>query len=166
MAGLIPSHDPSDREIILKEMEQVFIENLKYAADKLQQEGMMTIIEPINTIISMPGYFLDTPSQAAAIIHKVNHENLKLQLDLYHAQLMAGNLTGLIREYLPIIGHIQIAQVPDRGEPDSAGEINFKYILDLLESLGYDGFIGCEYKPTTEKTEDSLGWLKNLQSKN
>ncbi|XP_077981706.1 putative hydroxypyruvate isomerase [Glandiceps talaboti] len=157
-AGIIPKHDPSDRSKLLQDMETVYIENLRYAGDKLQQEGILAVIEPISVLGN--NYFLNTQSQGIDLIKKINHPNVKLQLDFFHAQRTDGYLTNLIKEHLPIIGHIQISQVPDRGEPDSPGEINYPYIFKLLEEVKYDGYIGCEYKPTTEKTVDSLGWMK------
>ncbi|XP_077981369.1 putative hydroxypyruvate isomerase [Glandiceps talaboti] len=159
-AAVIPPHDPADESKLLQDMEDVFVENLRYAADKLQKEGIVALIEPINPFTDHPDYFLTKQSQGIEIIKKVNHPNLKLLLDFYHAQFMDGYLTRLIKEYLPLIGYIQISQVPERGEPDSPGEINYPYIFKLLEEVKYDGYIGCEYKPSTEKTADSLGWMK------
>uniref|UniRef100_A0ABM0ML82 Putative hydroxypyruvate isomerase n=1 Tax=Saccoglossus kowalevskii TaxID=10224 RepID=A0ABM0ML82_SACKO len=147
--GTIPSHDPSQRDDLLREMQEVYVRNMKYAADRLQKEGILVLIEAINTKVSIPGYFLDNPYKAIDIIKKINHDNLKLMLDLFHAQIMVGNLTYLIKTFLPYIGHVQVAQVPNRGEPDSPGEINYTYIFKLLEDVGYDGYIGCEYTPTT-----------------
>lgn len=122
----------------------------------------MGLIEPINTRITDPQYFLDSPHQAAAVLQKVDHPNMKLQMDIFHWQIMDGNLTQNIRRYFPLIGHIQVAQVPDRHEPDSPGEINFPYIFKLLEELGYQGYVGCEYKPL-DSTANGLGWLKKYQ---
>lgn len=159
MAGKVPTHEPRQAALLLQLMEKVYLSNLQYAADVLQTEGILALIEPINTKISVPGYYLESQYQAIDIIKKLNHNNLKLQLDLFHAQIMDGYLTYLIKTFLPYIGHIQIAQVPYRGEPDSAGEINYPYIFKLLQDVGYDGYIGCEYTPTTANTEDSLGWF-------
>ncbi|XP_023663153.1 putative hydroxypyruvate isomerase [Paramormyrops kingsleyae] len=157
MAGRVPPG--MDRACIAMEMEATFIDNLKFAADVLSKEGILGLIEPINTRITDPQYFLDTPHQAAAILHKVGHSNMKLQMDIFHWQIMDGNLTQNIQKYFPIIGHVQIAQVPDRNEPDSSGEVNFPYLFDLLETVGYKGYIGCEYKPNST-TEAGLGWLR------
>jgi len=118
------------------------------------------LLEPINTRITDPRYFLDTPQQAAAILQKVGRPNLQLQMDLFHWQIMDGNLTGNIREFLPLIGHVQVAQVPDRGEPDSPGELNFPYLFQLLEDEGYRGFVGCEYRPQGD-TVEGLNWLRS-----
>ncbi|CAH1774089.1 unnamed protein product [Owenia fusiformis] len=142
-----------------KQMEAVYIENLKYAADRLQKEGILALIEAVNSRISVPGYLMDHPQKAVEIIEKVNHPNLKMQLDLFHVQIMDGNLTGNIKKYLPYTGHIQIAQVPKRGEPDTEGEINYPYVFKVLEESGYDGYIGLEYIPAG-KTLDGLKWMK------
>lgn len=128
-------------------METVFLENLRHAAGVLAQENLVGLLEPINTRITDAQYFLDTPQQAAAILQKVGRPNLQLQMDIFHWQIMDGNLTGNIREFLPIVGHVQVAQVPGRGEPDSPGELNFPYLFQLLEDEGYEDFVGCEYQP-------------------
>ncbi|KAI5628355.1 putative hydroxypyruvate isomerase [Silurus asotus] len=177
MAGRVPTGAKLSEVGV--EMEATFVQNLKYAADILSKEGIMGLIEPINTRITDPQYFLDSPHQAAAILQKVDHPNIKLQMDIFHWQIMDGNLTQNIRRYFPLIGkkyicslsrfelsrldgffcHIQIAQVPNRHEPDSPGEINFPYIFRLLEELGYQGYVGCEYKPLGS-TEEGLDWVK------
>ncbi|XP_026769785.2 putative hydroxypyruvate isomerase [Pangasianodon hypophthalmus] len=157
MAGRVPAG--AQLSEVGMEMEATFVQNLKHAADILSKEGIMGLIEPINTRITDPQYFLASPHQAAAILQKVDHPNIKLQMDIFHWQIMDGNLTQNIRRYFPLIGHIQIAQVPDRHEPDSPGEINFPYIFKLLEELGYQGYVGCEYKPLGS-TEEGLGWVK------
>ncbi|XP_072540046.1 putative hydroxypyruvate isomerase [Salminus brasiliensis] len=157
MAGRVPAGMP--RSAIAVEMEATFVQNLKYAADVLAKEGILGLIEPINTRITDPQYFLDTPHQAAEILQKVDRPNIKLQMDIYHWQIMDGNLTQNIQKYFPLIGHVQVAQVPDRHEPDSPGEVNFHYLFDLLEKLGYQGYVGCEYKPKGS-TEAGLGWVR------
>jgi len=158
MAGRVPdSADSSHKET----MKSTFVNNLKFAAERLQKDGILALIEPINTRISVPGYFLTTIHEGLEIIKEVDHPNLKLQFDLYHVQIMDGNLTKNIENFLPHIGHIQLAQVPDRFEPDTPGEINFPYIFSVLERVGYDGFVGLEYKPKG-KTEDGLKWMRNL----
>ncbi|NXT80419.1 HYI isomerase, partial [Zapornia atra] len=158
MAGRVPLG--ADGAAVAGEMEATFIENLRYAADILAQEDMIGLVEPINNRITDPRYFLNTPYQAAAILEKVGRPNLKLQLDLFHCQIMDGNLSWNLETYFPLIGHIQIAQVPGRHEPDSPGELNFPYIFKLLESLGYTGYIGCEYAPKGD-TLEGLGWLRS-----
>ncbi|XP_001509528.2 putative hydroxypyruvate isomerase [Ornithorhynchus anatinus] len=156
MAGRVPVG--AERAAVMAEMERVFVENLKYAADLLAQENIVGLLEPINTRLTDPRYFLDTPQQAAAILQKVGRPNLQLQMDVFHWQIMDGNLTGNLREFLPLIGHIQIAQVPGRHEPDSPGELNFPYLFQLLEDEGYKGYVGCEYSPLGD-TLEGLGWL-------
>ncbi|XP_041277240.1 putative hydroxypyruvate isomerase [Onychostruthus taczanowskii] len=158
MAGRVPLG--TDRAAVAGEMETTFIENLRYTADLLSQEDMIGLLEPINNRITDPRYYLNTPHQAAAILEKVGRPNLKLQLDLFHCQIMDGNLSRNLETYFPLIGHIQIAQVPGRHEPDSPGELNFPYIFELLESLGYAGYVGCEYAPKGD-TLEGLGWLRS-----
>ncbi|XP_063021979.1 putative hydroxypyruvate isomerase [Melospiza melodia melodia] len=158
MAGRVPLG--TDRAAVAGEMETTFIENLKYTADLLSQEDMIGLLEPINNRITDPRYYLNTPHQAAAILEKVGRPNLKLQLDLFHCQIMDGNLSRNLETYFPLIGHIQIAQVPGRHEPDSPGELNFPYIFELLESLSYTGYVGCEYAPKGD-TLEGLGWLRS-----
>ncbi|XP_033116316.1 putative hydroxypyruvate isomerase [Anneissia japonica] len=158
MTGKIPDPSPeATKECLLKKMEDTFIANLKYAADILSKEGILALIEPLNKK-TVPNYFLNSQYQAVDMIKKVGHPNLKLQMDLFHVQQQHGNITHIIKELYPYIGHIQVAQVPDRGQPDSPGELNYNYIFQLLQELGYKGWIGCEYKPTG-KTKDSFAWL-------
>ncbi|XP_044298775.1 putative hydroxypyruvate isomerase isoform X1 [Varanus komodoensis] len=156
MAGRLPVG--AERKAVAAEMEATFIENLRYAADILAQENLVGLLEPINSRISDPHYFLTTPQQAATILKKVGSPSLKLQLDIFHCQIMDGNLTQNLETYFPIIGHVQIAQVPARHEPDSPGELNYLYLFDLLESMGYSGYVGCEYTPEGN-TVKGLGWL-------
>lgn len=158
MAGRVPRG--TDRAAVKGEMEMVFVENLRHAAGVLAEENLVGLLEPINTRITDPQYFLDTPQQAAAILQKVGRPNLQLQMDIFHWQIMDGNLTGNIREFLPIVGHVQVAQVPDRGEPGSSGELDFTYLFQLLEDEGYQGFVGCEYRPRGD-TVEGLSWLRS-----
>ncbi|XP_069128136.1 putative hydroxypyruvate isomerase isoform X1 [Argopecten irradians] len=141
-------------------MEEVFLDNIRYAAERLSKEGILALIEPINSRLSIPKYFLTDIHKAVEYIQKIDHPNLKLQFDVFHVQIMDGNLTGNLKKYLPHIGHVQIAQVPDRGEPTD-GEVNFRYVFKLLTDLGYDGYIGLEYIPRG-KTEDGLKWIKDF----
>jgi 2-dehydrotetronate isomerase len=136
-----------------------FVRNLKIAADRLGEEGLEALIEPINQR-DMPGYFLSSADTAASIIEEVGAPNLKLQFDIYHQQIIGGDVSQTLRRMLPIIGHIQIAGVPDRHEPDD-GELNYRYLFRLLDSLGYQGWIGCEYRPRGA-TIDGLGWRSQL----
>ncbi|CAO2588705.1 Putative hydroxypyruvate isomerase [Lemmus lemmus] len=158
MAGRVPHG--ADRAAVKVEMETVFLENLRHAAGVLAQENLVGLLEPINTRITDPRYFLDTPQQAAAILQKVGRPNLQLQMDVFHWQIMDGNLTGNIRKFLPIVGHVQVAQVPGRGEPGSSGELDFSYLFQLLEDEGYQGFVGCEYRPQGD-TVEGLSWLRS-----
>uniref|UniRef100_A0A8C4N1F2 Putative hydroxypyruvate isomerase n=1 Tax=Eptatretus burgeri TaxID=7764 RepID=A0A8C4N1F2_EPTBU len=158
LAGRIPSK--GSRVTMTSQMEETYVENLRFSADLLEKNGIIGLVEPINNRLTEPLYFVNTPHQALDIVQKVNRPNIKLQLDLFHCQIMDGNLTGNIQSLFPYIGHIQIAQVPRRSEPDSAGEINFPYIFSLLEELGYQGYVGCEYAPRGD-TLSGLQWLRN-----
>jgi len=149
MAGLWPAE--RDRA----EAEAVYIENLRYAAERLAGHGITVVIEPINTR-DIPGYFLNTTSQAMAVIDRVGHPSLKLQLDLYHVQIMEGDLAQHIRALGGHYPHVQIAGNPGRHEPD-VGEINYPFLFDLFDEIGYAGWIGCEYRPKGE-TRAGLGW--------
>jgi 2-dehydrotetronate isomerase len=137
--------------------EEIFVKNLAGAAARLAGRGIALLIEPIN-VIDMPGYFLTLPEQARRIIERINHPNLFLQLDLYHCQIMRGDLARQIEGHLPVIGHIQIAGNPGRHEPD-VGEINYPYLFDLMNNLGYRGWVGCEYRPAGD-TVGGLGWAR------
>ncbi len=149
MAGLVPAgHDRAAAE-------RTYVENLRWAAQRAASEGVRVIIEPINTR-DIPGYFLNTTSQAIGIIERVGHPNLQLQLDLYHVQIMEGDLAHHIRALAGRYPHIQIAGNPGRNEPD-VGEINYPFLFDLLDEIGYEGWIGCEYRPKAE-TRAGLGW--------
>ncbi|XP_071486912.1 putative hydroxypyruvate isomerase [Diadema antillarum] len=163
MSGKIPPHAEGERSALLKKMEDTLVENLKYAAERFKKEGIMAVIEPINDRYTIPNYFLTRQDQAVEIIKRVNNDNLKLQLDIFHVQLVHGDLTRIIKEVMPFVGHIQVAQAPGRNEPSLKGEINYDYIFDVLEGTGYDGWIGAEYIPTTAKTEDSLAWFEKLK---
>jgi len=149
MAGLWP--EGRDRGAA----ERTYVANLRYAAERAAPEGVTIIIEPINTR-DIPGYFLNTTTQAMAVIEKVGHPNLQLQLDLYHVQIMEGDLAHHIRSLAGRYPHIQIAGNPGRHEPD-IGEINYPFLFDLLDEIGYSGWIGCEYRPKGE-TRAGLGW--------
>jgi hydroxypyruvate isomerase len=137
-----------------------FIANLKFAAEKLKQSGILLIAEPINHY-DMPGFFLNTSAQAIAIFDEVASDNLKLQYDIYHMQRMEGELANTIERLMPRIAHVQIAGNPGRTEPDR-GEINYPFLFELIDRLGYDGWIGAEYLPVGE-TIDGLGWLHRMQ---
>ena len=151
MAGILPPGP--DRA----EAERTYVANLRLAAERLAAEGVTVVIEPINTR-DIPGYFLNTTTQAMSVIERVGHPNLKLQLDLYHVQIMEGDLAHRIRALAGHYPHVQIAGNPGRHEPD-IGEINYPFLFDLLDELGYSGWIGCEYRPQSE-TKAGLGWAK------
>ena len=151
MAGVLPpSHDRG-------EAERVYLGNLRHAAERLAGEGIEVVIEPINTR-DIPDYFLNTTTQAMTIIEHVGLPNLKLQLDLYHLQIMEGDLAHRIRVLAGYYPHVQIAGNPGRHEPD-VGEINYPFLFGLFDELGYSGWIGCEYRPKGE-TKAGLGWAK------
>lgn len=137
------------------------ISNLRYAAEALQQAGITLLIEPLNCI-DIPGFHLVHSGDAIAVMEAVDHPNLALQYDVYHMQIMEGNLITTLGTLAGRIGHIQIADVPGRNEPGT-GEINFPNLFKALDQSGYQGWIGCEYKPATT-TEAGLGWLKPYMS--
>jgi hydroxypyruvate isomerase len=134
----------------------VYVDNLRYACAEAVKAGITCLIEPINTR-DMPGYLLSLQADAHAICEQVGAPNLQVQMDLYHAQIMEGDLAVKLRKYLPRISHIQIAGVPDRHEPDQ-GEVNYPYLFKLLDELGYQGWVGCEYRPA-KGTVEGLGWM-------
>lgn len=135
---------------------RLFEQNLHHATKASAKAKVdMLLIEPINTR-DIPGYVLNTPEQAAALIQRVGASDLKLQYDFYHTQIMRGDVAKGLEEFWPIIGHIQFAGVPERQEPD-IGELNYDYLFECLDRLGYHGWVGAEYFPAGE-TEDGLGW--------
>ena len=136
----------------------VYVANLKKAASATAPLGIDILIEPINTR-DVPGYFLNHLSDARSIIDEVGASNLKLQLDLYHRQIVAGDLAKAIADYADITRHMQIANPPDRGEPD-AGEINYASVFQMIDASGFDGWIGCEYQPRGD-TVAGLAWAQH-----
>lgn len=132
----------------------VYIANLGRAAEMAGAQGLT--IEPINRR-DMPGYHLSTSDDAVAVLDAVGAANLGLQFDLYHAQITEGDLTRRLERLMPRIAHIQVAGVPERHEPDS-GEVDFAHLFGVLDGLGYEGYVGCEYRPAG-RTEDGLGWF-------
>jgi 2-dehydrotetronate isomerase len=151
MAGLIQADDDHDQ------LRQTYIRNLRMAARLLAQHGITLLIEPINTR-NMPGYYLTTQQQAHDILAEVGEPNLRVQMDLYHCQVMEGDLSMRLRRHFDGVGHVQIAGVPQRHEPD-VGEVNYPALFRELDALGYTGFVGCEYVPAAA-TSVGLGWLK------
>ncbi|MEM9059606.1 MAG: 2-oxo-tetronate isomerase [Pseudomonadota bacterium] len=140
-----------------KSAQATFVDNLAWAT--AEAGDRLLVIEPINSR-DMPGYFLSRSDQAMAIIGTVGAANLKLQFDIYHTQIMEGDLTRRLERLLGDIGHIQIAGVPERHEPDS-GEINYPHLFAQMDALGYDGWVGCEYRPRGQ-TEVGLDWMTTL----
>jgi hydroxypyruvate isomerase len=132
---------------------------LGYAADATAQDGIGLVIEPINSR-DMPGYFLNDFNRAISVITDLNHENVKLQFDIYHRQVIHGDVLLGLEQAMPLIGHVQIASVPKRNEPGT-GELNDFRIFAALDELGYRGYVGCEYRPAGE-TVAGLGWMKRL----
>ncbi len=149
MAGKLPPNVAPERA------HATFVTNLRFAAEAAARHGIEVLIEPINDR-DIPGYFLTGSSQAAGIIAECGMDNLFLQYDFYHMQRMEGDLADKLRRHLPIIRHIQLADVPGRHEPGT-GEINFPFLLRLLDELGYDGWVGCEYIPQGD-TLAGLAW--------
>jgi hydroxypyruvate isomerase len=132
------------------------ISNLKYAAEKLGKENITLLLEAINTR-DMPGFLVSTQKDSHAICAEVGAQNLKMQMDIYHMQVMEGDLATCLKRYASECGHIQIAGCPDRHEPDT-GEVRYEYLFRLLDEIGYAGWLGCEYRPEG-KTNEGLRWL-------
>ena len=161
MAGLKPSD--ADHATL----EKTYIQNLAWAATEAQKAGRDVLIEPINTR-DIPGFFLNYQSQAHAIVERLGSSHVKVQMDLYHCQIMEGDIAAKIRHYLPTVrvGHFQISGVPLRHEPD-LGELHHPYLFEVIDEVsaacGWEGWIGCEYRPARgavpHGTRDGLGWL-------
>jgi hydroxypyruvate isomerase len=143
----------------LSKAQETLVRNLKFAAAELKKAGIPLLIEPINTF-DIPGFFLSGTRQGLGLIEQVGSDNLFLQYDIYHMQRMEGELANTIRNHLSVIKHIQLADNPGRFEPGT-GEINYRYLLGFLDDIGYDGWVGCEYKPRGT-TADGLGWREEL----
>jgi len=136
---------------------KTFKSNLEAALPLLKAAKVVGLIEPINPY-SVPNYNMDSYEDAVQLVKDLDSPLVRLQLDVFHLQQIKGNITRNVKELLPIVGHVQIAQVPGRGEPDSDGEVNFKHVLATLESLNYQGWVGLEYTPVG-KTEEGLRWI-------
>jgi hydroxypyruvate isomerase len=132
-------------------------ENVRFAAGEAKTAGVTVMVEALNTFENGP-YLLYTTEQAVEFVGDVGRENVRVQHDLYHMQRMEGNLVATLRERIGVIGHVQIADSPGRGEPGT-GEIHYPFVLGELEKLDYDGYVGLEYNPTTDTTEESFDWL-------
>jgi len=157
MAGLVP--EGASRE----SLRALYVERLRYAADAGATAGVTMLVEPINTR-DIPGFFLNRQDEAHAIVAEVGSPHLKVQMDLYHCQIVEGDVATKIRRYLPTgnVGHVQIAGVPERHEPD-LGEVHYPYLFDVLDTNGYDGWVGCEYRPRAG-TSAGLGWFANARA--
>ncbi|HSM88987.1 MAG TPA: hydroxypyruvate isomerase [Desulfobacterales bacterium] len=151
LAGLTPAGVPADK------VRKTLVANLRFAAAALEKEGIRLLVEALNDK-DVPGFYLVRTADVLALIQEVGHPNVYVQYDVYHMQIMEGNLTKTIQANLDKIAHIQIADNPGRNEPGT-GEINYPYLFKTIDAAGYQGWIGCEYKPAG-KTEDGLGWLQ------
>lgn len=139
-----------------------FMDNLRYACTGAAPYGITILVEPLNHH-DAPGYFLQTSAQASDLIEMLDLPNLRLMFDCYHLQIMEGDLTRRLGALLPITGHIQIAAVPDRGAPDH-GELDYGHMMQLVDDLGWQGFVGAEYKPD-RPTDETLSWLPKLRGR-
>ena len=163
MSGLLPQNALSIAQNKAS-TRQTYVNNVKHASKLVAKQGIILLLEPINTR-DIPGFFLNRQDEAHALIAEIGQPNVKVQMDLYHCQIVEGDVAMKIRQYLPTgnVGHFQIAGVPERQEPD-VGEMNYPYLFDVIDSLGYDGWIGCEYKPKLggqpNGTSSGLGWLQ------
>ena len=146
----LPEHDREEQLELARE-------NVRHAADAAAEQGAEVLIEAVNTIENGP-YLLSRTEQAAAFVRSVRRDNVRLQYDAYHMQRMEGNLVATIERHFDAIAHVQVADSPGRGAPGT-GEINFDYVLGRLDELGYDGYVGLEYKAADGDTEASLAWL-------
>jgi hydroxypyruvate isomerase len=151
LAGLAPPEADADA------LRETLVSNLRFAADALGSAGIRLLIEPINTR-DIPGFYLTGTRQALEIIDATGSDNIGLQYDIYHMQIMEGDLASTIERHLGRIGHMQLADTPGRHEPGT-GEINYPFLFGFIDRLGYRGWIGCEYKPAAG-TLDGLAWLK------
>src|SRR5690348_171898 len=149
LAGIAP------KDVDPEKIRATFVANLRFAAEKLGAAGIRLLIEPINTF-DIPRFYLCRTQQALDIIRDTDVSNLYLQYDIYHMQRMEGELAGTIHANLSAIGHVQLADNPGRNEPGT-GEINYRFLFGFLDSIGYNGWIGCEYKPRG-KTDEGLSW--------
>jgi 2-dehydrotetronate isomerase len=150
MAGVVPVNERPAAE-------KVFIANMTRAAATAAKSNITLLIEPINPR-DRPGYFLSHVEHAADLVGRIGAPNVRVQFDFYHIQIVGGDLTRRFEKFLPVVGHVQIAAVPTRHEPDE-GEINYPAVFAAIDKSGYAGWIGCEYKPRT-RTEEGLGWAK------
>lgn len=150
MAGLAPAGVPRDALLA------TYAVNLAWAAEECARAGVKPVIEPINHR-DIPGFFLNTTDQAATVIHAIGPERLGMQFDLYHCQITEGDLVKRVEKHLPLIAHMQVADTPGRHEPGT-GEVNWPFVFERIDALGFRGWIGCEYRPKGV-TEEGLGWF-------
>ena len=148
MAGVVPEEQRTDAEV-------VFAENVRHAADVAATHGIRILLEPLNHE-DTPGYFLTLTAETRRLIQAIGRDNVRLQYDLYHRQIMEGNLARGLADNIDLIAHIQFSSVPGRHEPQF-GEVNMPYLFEVCDRLGYHGWIGCEYRPMTT-TSDGIGW--------
>ena len=153
LAGLAPAG------VTPEELHETFVANLSFAAPKFKAAGIKLLIEPINSKRDMPGFYLDHTQQALDIIADEGADNLFVQYDIYHMQIMEGDLASTIEKNLKMIAHMQLADNPGRHEPGT-GEINYKFLFEFIDNIGYTGWIGCEYRPLTT-TDAGMGWVQN-----
>ena len=151
LAGIAPQGIAADK------VRETFESNLRFAAGKLEAAGIKLLIEAINTR-DIPGFYLTRTQQAIDSIAAVGSENLWVQYDIYHMQIMEGDLAPTLQKHRARIAHLQLADNPGRNEPGT-GEINYPFLFDVIDRMGYDGWIGCEYKPKTT-TLEGLGWIR------
>jgi hydroxypyruvate isomerase len=154
MAGIRPAGADPDK------VAEIYVENLRFAARETEKAGIKLLIEAINTI-DIPGFYLSTSAQALAVIDTVGSDNLFFQYDIYHMQIMEGDLVRTMEKNLARIAHMQLADNPGRNEPGT-GEINYPFVFDAIDRMGYKGWIGCEYKPKAG-TSAGLGWMHSYQ---
>ncbi len=150
MAGLKPEGVPRDTLLA------TYAANLAWAAEECAKASVKPVIEPINHR-DIPGFFLNTTDEAAAVISAIGAERIGMQFDLYHCQITEGDIVMRVEKHLPLIAHMQVADTPGRHEPGT-GEVNWPFVFDRIDALGYRGWIGCEYRPAGE-TEAGLGWF-------
>ncbi|HWE05110.1 MAG TPA: 2-oxo-tetronate isomerase [Rhizomicrobium sp.] len=153
MAGIVPA------DVSLTTAAAVYAANLAWAAEQAKPAGVRLVIEPINHR-DMPGYFLNTQAQGAAIVEAIGTDRLGLQFDIYHVQITEGDITKRMERFMPLIAHMQIADVPARNEPGT-GEIGWRYVFRRMDELGYQGWVGCEYRPAAG-TVPGLVWREQF----
>ncbi len=153
MAGIVPAEVPQPTAAAL------YATNLAWAAERMSAAGVRIAIEPINHR-DMPGFFLNTQAQGAAIVEAIGVDRVGLQFDVYHCQITEGDITKRMERFMPLIAHMQIADAPARNEPGT-GEIGWSYVFRRIDELGYRGWVGCEYRPAAG-TVEGLGWRKQF----